>query len=87
MTRSRTVTIVGSKRDANNGVYLSRAPKNLDKNNGFKEMNITDWGHVDISRIPDKSCITFLSYLEDEARTDQFRRHLRELFFSRVRNV
>merc|ERR1712232_277624 len=64
---NHTVTIIGSKIQARNGVYVSRAPKNLEKKNGFKEMNITHFGQVDRSRTPDKSCMTLLSHLEEEA--------------------
>jgi len=77
MTRSRTVTIVGSKEAALAGDYVARLPISLDKNNGFKEMNITAWGHVDTSRFSNNRCMTVLSHLEEEHRMRQFRRHFR----------
>ena len=65
LTRNRTVTIVGNPSQARSGRYLIRDARDLKKTDGYHEMNLTHWSHVDKNQKPDLSCLTLLADLRE----------------------
>lgn len=63
LIKNRSVTIVGNPEQARRGHYLIREPRDLKKTEGYSEMNITHWSHIDKGIKSDHSCLTFLADL------------------------